>query len=541
MKVIPPLPIGTFSRASKATYFDATGTLQTADVDQPRTTYDPATLVFQGVLLEGATTNLIARSEEFDDAAWTKAGVTVTANALTGPDGMTSMDALIPTVGAGFKSVEATFAAVAGNRYTISVFATTFAWPEFSLEASNAWAAQGVGSGGQFNLFGGSINAAYGGQAVGNLSIQHFGLFSRVSVTWDCIATMSATVKLLISNRADQLAPTGDGTSAVYVWGAQCEPGSAVTSYIATTAAPATRAADIQSGPYFDSNVAENDYAVWASGTTYALAARVIEPSTHTVYESVQAGNMGNDPTLATSTTPTDWWIVVGPTNRWAMFDLIRNTATSQPLSLTAVVTPGERVNSLALMGVVANSASITVTSGGVTQYTHTENLNERSVDGWYDYFFAAFGTRPTVIVFDLPPFTNAVVTVTLTATSGNVECGACVLGNFVDIGTVVAEAESDVLNFSTVDRDFAGGISTMVQRRNVPKTIQTIWFPKSDTNKIRALRDSLNGTPAVWAGIDDSTDDYFEAILILGFYRRFTIDLTLPENGKISLELEQV
>jgi hypothetical protein len=110
-----------------------------------------------------------------------------------------------------------------------------------------------------------------------------------------------------------------------------------------------------------------------------------------------------------------------------------------------------------------------------------------------------------------------------------------------VDIGTVVAEAESDVLNFSTVDRDFAGGISTMVQRRNVPKTIQTIWFPKSDTNKIRALRDSLNGTPAVWAGIDDSTDDYFEAILILGFYRRFTIDLTLPENGKISLELEQV
>jgi hypothetical protein len=52
----------TFSRASTATYFDASGTLQTADADQPRIDHDPVTLARRGLLIEAARTNLFLNS-----------------------------------------------------------------------------------------------------------------------------------------------------------------------------------------------------------------------------------------------------------------------------------------------------------------------------------------------------------------------------------------------------------------------------------------------------------------------------------------------
>lgn len=270
------------------------------------------------------------------------------------------------------------------------------------------------------------------------------------------------------------------------------------------------------------------------SGATYALRDRVIDATAHLVYESLSGSNTA-------ALTDTTKWLEIGKTNPWAMFDLLRNTATIQPGSITAVLTPGERVDSIALLGVVANSVSITITSDAVTVYTLTESLNTRESFGWYDYFFRPITTRPSLIRFDLPPYTNAVITVTLTADTGNAECGACVIGTSEYLGRVLAEAESDVLNFSSVTRN-AFGDSQLVPRRNVPRTQQQIIADKSRVNRIRTLRDSLNATPAVWSGLDDlDSDGYFEAVLILGIYKRFTINLRHPQHAAISLELEEV
>ena len=49
----------TFTRASTGSYFDATGTLQSAAIDSPRFDYDPSTLAAQGFLIEEARTNSI--------------------------------------------------------------------------------------------------------------------------------------------------------------------------------------------------------------------------------------------------------------------------------------------------------------------------------------------------------------------------------------------------------------------------------------------------------------------------------------------------
>lgn len=276
-------------------------------------------------------------------------------------------------------------------------------------------------------------------------------------------------------------------------------------------------------------------YQGYSGADTYALGDMVIDATAHLVYESLAAGNVGNALSDAAK------WLEIGPTNRWAMFDTLRNTASQVPSSMTIVLTPGQRIDSLALLGVLASSVTITMTSGDVPVYSRTVSMILREVADWYDYFFRAFSVQPSLALFDLPPITVGVITITLTAAAGNVACGACVIGQSEYIGEVQYEAENDVLNFSTVTRDFAGGVSTMVQRRNVPKTIQSIFVEKRRVNRIRQLRDTVGAVPAVWAGLDNSTHDYFEAVLILGFYKRFSINLRYPDYAVIGLELEEI
>ena len=280
-------------------------------------------------------------------------------------------------------------------------------------------------------------------------------------------------------------------------------------------------------------------YQVYSSGTTYTQGEFVLDDTNHLIYESLISSNLGN------ALTDTAKWLLIGPSNKWAMFDFLRNTATVAPFEnpITVVITPGVRVDSIALLGLVANSYSITMTSvtGGGTVYTATGSLDTRIVGDWYDYFFEVFSTAKSVVFFNLPPYTDGIITVVITATSGNAECGACVVGSYEYIGDVQYDADADVLNFSSVTRDFAGGTSQMVQRRNVPRTIQQIFLDKTLVNRARALRESLNAVPAVWSGLDDSTDDFFESFIILGFYKRFSINAKDFLLAVISLELEEI
>lgn len=67
-----------FTRASTATYFDASGTLQTAAINQPRFTYNPATLQPLGLLVEEARTNLLLNSETLSTQNVTTSATTYT-------------------------------------------------------------------------------------------------------------------------------------------------------------------------------------------------------------------------------------------------------------------------------------------------------------------------------------------------------------------------------------------------------------------------------------------------------------------------------
>lgn len=286
------------------------------------------------------------------------------------------------------------------------------------------------------------------------------------------------------------------------------------------------------------SSVPEDDYAEWAVGTTYGLGARVILTSTHKIYESVSASNTGNNP-AAEATDPPTYWLEIGFTNRWRMFDTLRNTRTVATDELVVEILPGERIDSVALVGLEGQTALIQVYDGTNLVYEQELFLKTRVTSTWYEYFFEKFDTLGAVSVFDVPPFTNARVKVTISG-YGEVSCGALVVGKSSYIGQTEIQAVSDALNFSVVERNEFGD-SFLQQRRSIPKTNQTVLAEKRDVDKLLALRTQLNAQPAVWSGLDDATDGYFNALLILGYYRQFLISLEYPNHALVQLELEEI
>lgn len=276
-------------------------------------------------------------------------------------------------------------------------------------------------------------------------------------------------------------------------------------------------------------------YQLYNTGTAYSIGDMVIDAAAHLVYRALIAGS-GNP------LTDTTKWFKVGYTNAWAMFNLLDNAATSSPagVPVTVVVSPGARADSLVMRGLKATSVSVTVRVAGNVVYSATRNLAMRMTLSWSDYYFGNFTTKDSLGLFDLPPYSNSEITIVITNTSGSAACSNFLIGRAEKLGNVRRGVTADVLNFSTVNRD-STGYGEMVPARNVPKVSPEIYQDKEAINKMRALRDSLNGSIAAWVGIDNDSDMYFETMLTVGFYRRFSIVLRDNVGIIITLELEEI
>lgn len=275
-------------------------------------------------------------------------------------------------------------------------------------------------------------------------------------------------------------------------------------------------------------------YPVYSTGTTYALNEYALDVVNHLEYKSLIAGNL-NQPLIDTTK-----WQLQGPTNRWRAFDLLRNTGSTAPSPQVYVITPGVRIDSIGLVGLVASQVTISVVVGASEIYNEVIDLTSRTTVTASDYCFGMFTFKSGIARFNLPRNLNAVITVTVTRSTGEVTVGGLLIGTSVYIGRTLHDAESDALNFSTIARTFAGS-SLLTQRRTIPKTNQTVRCKKANINKVIAARTALNAVPALWSGLDDTDSGYFEALLILGIYKQFKINMDQPDDALVTIELEEV
>ena len=239
----------TFARAYSGTYVDSAGVLQTAAIDVPRFDHNPTTGESLGLLVEEARTNLLLRSEEFDNASWAKVGATVTANTGAAPDGATTADLFTRTT-TGVSYATQTFTKTASAiQYTFSVFVKQSVGNFCALRVQGTYPSRVDVV---FNLSSATISTAaavFGSFTGPSASITPYANgWYRLTVT----ATSDAVVALQVLASFNSNGIVLDGTDSVstsagLLWGAQLEAGAFPTSYIPTTTAAATRSADVAS------------------------------------------------------------------------------------------------------------------------------------------------------------------------------------------------------------------------------------------------------------------------------------------------------
>jgi len=221
--------------SSVGEYIPTTSTINSA----PRFDHNPTTGESLGLLVEEQRTNLLLQSEDIT-TTWTNSNSTDSANTATAPNGTTTADTLIPNNGATDGLIRQDISGLADSTtYTFSVFLKTAGLANLSAQffsKSNTFHGSRI-----FNTSDGTFS---GSDFVGTSSVVAYpnGWYRLIFTNLGSgTGATTPNVRLVCTS-------TGNGTSGIYIWGAQLEAGAFPTSYIGpTTTAAVTRAADVAS------------------------------------------------------------------------------------------------------------------------------------------------------------------------------------------------------------------------------------------------------------------------------------------------------
>lgn len=197
------------------------------------------------LLCEPAGTNLCTYSEIFRAALgdWTQTYSTITDNATTAPDGNETADKIVldDTAAIDHNSLQAiakeSFTDEASVTYSIYIKPNELTWVRLSMKPK-------VGA-----LVGAYFNLSTG--AVGTESVDSYGSEEMSDGWWRYWIThnigtgiVDPIFYVLLADGDESYILDGDGTSGIYIWGAQVEESPVPTSLVYTAGAAVTRATE---------------------------------------------------------------------------------------------------------------------------------------------------------------------------------------------------------------------------------------------------------------------------------------------------------
>jgi hypothetical protein len=262
----------------------------------PRFDHNPTSpFACRGLLIEEGRTNFLLRSEEFDNAYWTPLRASVpTPNTAISPSGSLNADKLVEDTSSNTHMVYRLVNVGVTTPVSFSVFAKASERSWIQLECGDNFTA---GSTAYFNLSNGTIGTV-GANATASIQSMGNGWYRCVVVaTPTAIANSGFYVNIATANGTRSYA--GDGTSGVFLWGAQVEAGSFPTSYIPTTTAPLARSADVCNitGANFTSFYNQSEGTMLTNAFTPASGDRtVLAADDNTANEMIRLRTEGTNP-----------------------------------------------------------------------------------------------------------------------------------------------------------------------------------------------------------------------------------------------------
>jgi hypothetical protein len=204
--------------------------------------YDTAASQY-GILVEPAATNLLLQSEDLT-TTWTNTNSSESANATTAPNAETTADKLVEASDTGqVHSIDQTSASVtSGTTYVFSCYLKAGERTWARLSGATTRFADNFHA--DFNLGTGAVGTVGAGATISGIVSIGNGWY-RCYIGAACDSTGTNVMSITIGEGDTDVTYNGDGSSGIYVWGAQLEAGSVATSYIPTLGSTATRAEDV--------------------------------------------------------------------------------------------------------------------------------------------------------------------------------------------------------------------------------------------------------------------------------------------------------
>jgi len=272
---------------------------------------------------------------------------------------------------------------------------------------------------------------------------------------------------------------------------------------------------------------ATNADAAWSSVTNYTVGQRVTYG--RRIYQSIQNGTNKNPE------TQTEFWLDVGPSNVWAMFDDRTSTQTTRATPLDVSVETLGYVDTVAFLNITGNSLDVTVNDGSSDIFTETIVLrNEASVTDYYEYFFEPIIALTDVVVNLPPDVYNPLISASLSGET-NVAVGQMIVGQSYYIGRVHWGAQLSGTDYSRVEDDGFGG--TFIVERTYNRT--GTFTVTIDAVKVDATYNIVTGyraTPVLVIGIEK-----YGASFYYGLLRDAVIEIAYPEYAIMSLEVRGI
>jgi hypothetical protein len=349
--------IVTFSRTSNATVTKSDGTIG----------YAPH--------------NLLTFSEQFDNAAWTKTELTVSANQAVAPNGTSTADRII----------ESTTALATHVIFQSAGSATVHSLSFYFKPNGRSWVNIRIdGTSNYFNITTGALGTIAGGNTATIISAGDGWYRCAIAKTM----SGSGAVGLRLASADNTDVYTGDGTSGIFIWGAQLEVGASPTAYNPTTVKNLlgfTEAFDNAAWTKSNSFVQTNlltyseafDNAAWTKTTITATANTIIAPNGYQTADTLAATGANSTAlqTFTAAAVPYTYSVYLYRKTGTGDIDITVDGTTWVTKAITAGWT---RVDTTLTPAAGSKTAGIRIVTSGDEVYAWGAQLVQGSVAGDY-------------------------------------------------------------------------------------------------------------------------------------------------------------
>ena len=273
-------------------------------------------------------------------------------------------------------------------------------------------------------------------------------------------------------------------------------------------------------------NVADEALPAWSASVAYAVGRQVILD--RRIWEAVQASTGKRPPDSP------EYWLDVGATNSWSMFDGKVGRQSTRPTPIVVKLRPGI-VSDVALLNVDAERVEVELRYEGEVVWRASRDMRTNdSITNWFEYFFNEFRTRSDVSFEHVPPYQTGELTITVSKPVNDVAVGELIVGRSMVFGETQISPRLGINDYSRKEAD-PWGDYYVVERAFSKRMSVNVLISNVLVDEVFRVLAKYRATPLIWS----ANDDRFGALIVYGFYKSASIDIAHFTHSFCTLDIE--